>query len=107
MAHDFDVGTVLKATIEGILDIKRSLPMILCTDSKSLYECLVKLGTTQEKRLMVDLMCLRQLYERRQIIEIKWINGESNPANAITKSKVCPGLANLIDTNIVKLETSE
>jgi hypothetical protein len=31
----------------------------------------VKLGTTREKRLMVDLMCLRQSYERREIAEVK------------------------------------
>ena len=36
-------------------------------DSKSLYDCLVKLGTTREKRLMVDLMYLRQAYERREV----------------------------------------
>lgn len=71
IAHGFDVGAVLKATIEGILGLKGPLLMILCTDSKSLYEYLVKLGTTQEKRLIVDLICLRQLYERRQITEIK------------------------------------
>ena len=36
------------------------IPMIACTDSYSLYECLVKLGTTKEKRLMIDIMALRQ-----------------------------------------------
>ena len=66
MVHGFDVGAVLKSTIECVL--AQSVPMILCTDSKSLYDCLVKLGTTQEKRLMVDIMCLRQSYERREII---------------------------------------
>ena len=63
MAHGFDTGAAIKATIEKILQLER-LPLILCTDSKSLYNCLVKLGTTQEKRLTVDLMCLRQSYER-------------------------------------------
>ena len=63
MAHGFDTGAAIKATIEKILQLER-LPLILCTDSKSLYNCLVKLGTTQEKRLIVDLMCLRQSYER-------------------------------------------
>src|SRR6266536_4314074 len=43
--------------------------IIICTDLYSLYECLVKLGTTKEKRLMIDIMTLRQLYERREITE--------------------------------------
>ena len=87
MAHGFDHGAVLKSTIEKILQME--LPLVLCTDSKSLYECLVKLGSTQEKRLMVDLMCLRQSYERRMITEIKWIDGDSNPADAMTKANAC------------------
>lgn len=57
MIYGFDVGAKIKSTTEEIFDI-RLLPMIVCTDSKSLYDCLVKLGSTQEKRLMVDLMCL-------------------------------------------------
>jgi hypothetical protein len=60
IAHGFDIGAVIKSTIEAIIQIK--VPLILCTDSKSLYDCLVKLGTTQEKRLMVDIICLRQSY---------------------------------------------
>src|SRR6202035_2767640 len=97
MSNAFDISSAIKCTIEKILRI--SLPLTLCTDSKSLYDCLVKLGTTQEKRLMVDLMCLRQAYERREIMEIKWINGGSNPADAMTKSKPCQALKQLIDTN--------
>jgi hypothetical protein len=59
MAYSFDIGATIESTLEQILRIK-TLTLLLCTDSKSLYDCLVKLGTTQEKRLMVDLMCLRQ-----------------------------------------------
>jgi hypothetical protein len=80
-----------------------NLPLILCTDSKSLYDCLVRLGTTQEKRLMIDVMCLCQAYERRQITEVKWIDGEANPADAMTKGKPCTALSQLIDTNRVEL----
>jgi len=60
---------------------------MLCTNSKSLYDCLVRLRTTQEKRLIINVMCLRQAYKRRQITEVKWINREANPANAIMKGK--------------------
>ena len=44
--------------------------LIICTDLYSLYECLVKLGITNKKRLIVDVLALRQLYERREIAEI-------------------------------------
>src|SRR6266498_689015 len=98
IAHGFDVGATIKSTIKKILRID-TLPLILYTDSKSLYDCLVKLGTTQEKRLIVDLMCLRQSYERREIAKIKWINGNSNPADAMTKSKLCLALKLLVDIN--------
>jgi hypothetical protein len=106
MAHGFDIGATIKSTLEKILRIE-TLSLLLCTDSKSLYDCLVKLGTTQGKRLMVDLMCLRQSYERREITEIKWIDGDNNPADAMTKSKPCQALRDLIDTNTVNLKATE
>ena len=104
MAHGFDVRATIKSTIKKIL--QTTLLLILCTDSKSLYDCLVKLGTTQEKWLMVDLMCLQQSYKRQEIAEIKWIDGNSNPADAMTKSKPCQALRDLINTNTVKLEVT-
>ena len=97
---------MIKLTIKKILQIN-TLLLILYTDLKSLYDCLVKLGTTQEKRLMVDLMCLRQSYERREIAEIKWIDGNTNPADAMTKSKPCPALKLLVDTNKLNLQVAE
>jgi hypothetical protein len=45
-------------------------PIVVCTDSYSLYECLVKLGIIEEKRLMIDIIALRQSYKRREITEI-------------------------------------
>ena len=57
MAYGFDTGAAIKVTIEKILQLEQ-LPITLYTDLKSLYDYLVKLGTTQEKRLIVDLMCL-------------------------------------------------
>jgi hypothetical protein len=80
--------------------------MILLTASRSLYDCLVKLGTTSEKRLMIDLMCLRQSYERREITEIRWIDDNINPADAMTKANPCSALTNLINTNTIDLRTS-
>jgi hypothetical protein len=105
MAHGFDMGAAVKSTVDRALEI--DLPLVVCTDSKSLYECLVKLGTTQEKRLMIDVMCLRQAYERREIAEVKWIKGESNPADSMTKLKPTNALKRLIDTNTIQLDVEE
>ncbi len=56
---------------------------------------------------MIDLMCLRQSYKRREIIEIKQIKGGTNPADAMTKSKLCPALKLLVDTNKLDLQVVE
>ena len=105
MAHGFDMGASVKSTVDKALQI--DLPLVVCTDSKSLYECLVKLDTTQEKRLIIDVMCLRQAYERREIAEVKWIKGNSNPADAMTKAKPSNALTQLLDTNTLQLDVEE
>jgi hypothetical protein len=56
---------------------------------------------------MVDLMCLHQAYEQREITEVKWINGGNNPVDAITKAKPCQALRTLINTNKLNLEVTE
>jgi hypothetical protein len=44
MAHGFNIGAVVKSIVNRALEI--DLPLVVYIDSKSLYECLVKLGTT-------------------------------------------------------------
>ena len=82
-----DMAYALSTTLKMITDHLHCppIPTIVCTDSYSLYECLVKLGTTKEKRLMIDIMALRQSYERRELCEIRWIRGDDNVADAFTK----------------------
>jgi hypothetical protein len=56
---------------------------------------------------MVDLMCLCQAYKRREIMEVKWICGEDNPVDAMTKVKLCQAFRTLIDTNKLNLKVME
>ena len=53
---------------------------------------------------MINIMCLRQAYERRQIMEVKWIDREANPADAMMKGKPCAALTRLINTNQIDLQ---
>ncbi len=105
MIHDFDVDLVLKTTLTKMLHAVISL--ILATDSKSLYDCLVRLRTTIEKRLMIDVMILRQFYERREITEIKWVHEINNLVDFMTKNKSFSALKTLIDINQINLDTIE
>ncbi len=57
IAHGFDYAAVLKSMIKKI--IQNNLLLVIYTDSKSLYEYLVKLRTTYEKLLIVNLIYLR------------------------------------------------
>jgi hypothetical protein len=52
-------------------------------------------------------MCLCQAYERREITEVKWINGGNNPVDAMTKARPCQALKTLIDTNKLNLQVTE
>jgi hypothetical protein len=106
MVEGFDMASAVKSTIQDILQLQ-DLPLCIYTDSRSLYKCLVKLSTTAEKRLMVDVMALRQAYERREIMYIVWINAKSNVADALTKHKANTALKKLIDTNMIELDVVE
>jgi len=56
MAYRFNIKAAIKLTVNKILNI--NLPLIMCTDLKSLYNCLIRLSTTQEKRLIINVICL-------------------------------------------------
>ncbi len=71
MIHDFDVESVLKTTLTKMIKFDAFIFLILVTDFKSLYDCLIRLRTIVEKRLMMNVMILRQSYERREITEVR------------------------------------
>lgn len=65
MAYKFNIEAVIKATPGKIL--RSVILLIPCTDLKSLYNYLIKLNTTQEKELMVDVISLCQSYKQQEI----------------------------------------
>ncbi len=108
MVAGADIAHAIQSTLTMIMAQLEIPPpeVIICTDSYSLYECLVKLGTTKEKRLMIDIMGLRQSYERREFTEIRWVDGRDNPADAMTKKSPNKTLENFISTNqlVIRLQ---
>ena len=49
-------------------------------------------------------MCLRQVYERRDITEVKQVEGDTNPTDSMTKSRLLNALKLLININKVQLK---
>jgi hypothetical protein len=56
IAYSFNIRALVKSIIDKVLRI--NLLLVLYTNSKLLYKCLVKLGIMQEKRLIIDIICL-------------------------------------------------
>ncbi|KAF1975366.1 hypothetical protein BU23DRAFT_579345 [Bimuria novae-zelandiae CBS 107.79] len=82
--------SVLASKIYGIIIIERlslpAVPLVIYTDLYSLYECLVKLRTTKEKRLIINIIALRH---------------EDNPADAFTKALPNRALERFVNSNKV------
>jgi hypothetical protein len=105
MIHDFDVDSILKAILTKMFD--NLILLILVIDSKFLYDCLVRLDIIVKKRLMMNVMTLKQSYERREITEIKWIHESNNLVDSMTKIKSFSALKTIIDINRINLDTIE
>jgi hypothetical protein len=72
IVRGIDMAIVINTTIKIITKQLGFLQtsIVVCTNLYLLYECLVKLGSTQEKRLIIDIIVLQQLYKQREITEI-------------------------------------
>ncbi|KAK1918669.1 hypothetical protein P3342_001718 [Pyrenophora teres f. teres] len=88
-----DLTTCLLLALQTIQLWINPLPKVSIaahTDLRSLYNFLVKLGTTKEKHRMIDIMTLREAYGHNDLMDIRWIDSRDNLVDAITKARwVC------------------
>jgi hypothetical protein len=73
MIGGVDMSFIINFTLTMIIKQLRlfTILIIIYTDSYSLYECLVKLGIIKKKRLIIDIMVIRESYENRELFEIR------------------------------------
>ena len=72
MVGGINIAIIINITIKiitGQLGFLQT-PIIVYTNLYLLYKCLVKLSTTKEKSLIINIIVLYQLYKYREIIEI-------------------------------------
>jgi hypothetical protein len=60
MVSGVDIAIAIRTTLKIIIDRLELpvIPIIIYTDLYSLYECLVKLSTIKEKRLIINIIAL-------------------------------------------------
>jgi hypothetical protein len=66
MAEGVNIAVAIGTTINRIVAKlgAPSISIVVCTDFLFFYECFVKLGTIKEKKLIINIMAIRQAYER-------------------------------------------
>lgn len=80
----FDVAATLADELGEILC--RKIPLLLLTDSKSLFDVISKGLRTSEKRTMLDLAAAREGFREKVISEIGFARSNYNLAAGLTKS---------------------
>jgi hypothetical protein len=96
LADAFDTAYALKHDIEMIM--KQRIPIVISTDSLSLFDVITKASTTAEKRLMIDFSVLKQADDRREIEIIGFVTTAHNPADMLTKIKGSAILDTILST---------
>jgi hypothetical protein len=56
MAYSFNISTLVKSIINKVLEIE--LLLVVYINSKLLYKCLIKLGITRKKYLIINIIYL-------------------------------------------------
>ena len=67
----------------------RTLEIECITDSRSLFESAGTTTSVSDKRLRVEINCIREMIKNNEIV-IKWIKGEGQLSNVLTKAGASP-----------------
>lgn len=80
-ADSFDMAYTIWYDLHSI--VNRRVPLSMYTDSLSIFHVLTKAHMTNEKRLMIDLKCVKNSYKRIEIYYIAHDKSEHNIADAL------------------------
>ena len=96
LADTFDCSYLLEYDIEQLLQPRAPIQMF--TDSKSLFDVIVRTSITSERTLMIDISPTREAYERNEIADIGLIESEHNLADCMTKTRAPKLMLHVLST---------
>jgi hypothetical protein len=63
------IGTTINRIVAKLGAL--SVSIVVCTNFLFFYECFIKLEIIKEKRLIINIMAIRQAYERQKMRDIR------------------------------------
>lgn len=97
--YAIEFASTLRATVNDMFG--RLVSLVLYTISKSLFDCIIGLNSTAEKRFLINLVRLRQIYEHRELNEVVCLPSIQSAADAMTKQNRSGALHTLFIDNKV------
>ena len=77
------------------------------TNSKNLFDVIARAANTTEKRLTVEILAAREMYNRDETSNVGLVPGDSNPADELSKSKICAQLNEQLNRGIDNARVSQ
>ena len=81
-ADAFDYSYTMKHDLENIL--RKTIPLKMLTDSKSIFDVITKPSTTTKKRLLINIKAIREGYENLENSNVGFVRSNNNQADAFT-----------------------
>ena len=82
-----ETSFLLRHKLEEMLCLgSQTLKISILSDNKSLVQAVHKTTSLENKRLQIDINLLREMIERQEVNEFRWIPTEDQIANSLTKS---------------------
>jgi hypothetical protein len=95
-AEGFDRAFTVQHELSTMLS--QRIPISMLTDSKGLFDVLVKSSSTQERRLMIDIAAAKQACDTKEKSDMGFIRSTHNLADGLTKLESCQALLDAMHT---------
>ncbi len=98
--------TIFVATmIKNILHSSPNIDTFLYSDNRNLVNAVYSSTNLEDKRLVLDISILRDLIERRELTELKWVATDLQLADVFTKQGAsCKLLLNVLNNHALRFD---
>lgn len=101
----FDHAFLISRDLDMLLSKRLSISMY--TDSKQLFDAMTRGKHTSERRLMIEIMAVRQAYRKLEIAGVALVSGDTNPAEGLSKINDNGSLYNKMKTMVDSTPVSQ